>query len=254
MQGIEEFYYRYEYPYIREIHILLKSYRRLLKGFHRLSKQEPVPHLGVFSIVIAENKKYSRILTEKSLRAATSKKEGKSRRKRERQASQPCRRENEIDFALEYGYRKRRTNSQKDIQRIEDKKSPTELVMVNLLDRKKTHWTTSMRSNTEYTSTREQIESRPHVKESITSRGDDTSENKSRVSSRRKVMSRRTLAPVKHKTREIVKENDEQRKVEFGYDALVETETHTNDIKSFYELIKDPRKEQPPTKVYISNR
>lgn len=68
VRGIEEFYYRYEYPYMRDIHELLESYRRLLTGFHKMPKLEPPMHMTVFDIVIAENKKYSRILTEKSIR------------------------------------------------------------------------------------------------------------------------------------------------------------------------------------------
>lgn len=56
----------------------------------------------------------------------------------------------------------------------------------------------------------------------------DTSENKSRLSSRKKVVSRRTVAPVKSKTREVIKESEEQKKVEFRYDSLVEKETNFN--------------------------
>jgi hypothetical protein len=68
------------------------------------------------------------------------------------------------------------------------------------------------------------------------------------------VVSRRTLAITKSKTREVIKEKDEQHDIEFAYNSLVETETNTNEIKSFYDLMKDPRKDQPTLKLCASGR
>jgi len=115
--------------------------------------------MSVFDVVIAENKKYSRILTEKSILMPTTKNPiTPTKRLGNCERPHSLRHKSNIDIALEYGYRKRRTNSQSDIHKIEEiKKIATDVQMVNLKDRKKTHWTASMRSNTEYTSTRELI-------------------------------------------------------------------------------------------------
>lgn len=81
MRGIEEFYYRYEYPYIRDIHQLLEAYRKLLKGFHKLPKEELPIFMSVFEVVLAENKKYARIVTERNIRTSNIQPKGKNKRK-----------------------------------------------------------------------------------------------------------------------------------------------------------------------------
>lgn len=62
---------------------------------------------------------------------------------------------------------------------------------------------------------------------------------KSRNNSRRKLGSRRTITRPKDKSKTIVMEDSNTVRVDFREDVLVETESPSNEIKHFYDNIKD---------------